>query len=366
MSTCLSLANQYGDLDVRDGVPKGYEHVRGERLQPICRKLKIRFAQALLGWGGTKRFPKPLHNGVVVSVRSAPRLRLALSEREQRATLRREREQAKEKLRVTEQLEKQRQAFRDKFPNAIDETVEKFFTNGSVYATLEEVPLGKLLPQEIEDLRLSISDEVGVLLTDGGATVVPLFSANLPEDDSPNTSDEETHRRAMELGFTPQKALWALNKFVKIVRFPPKQLVYPLKDNLIGYWSEYLIDGRIARHESKVCWSCNGSGIHWSDEECFDCGGSGYYSYQILYEVRYRFPGDERVYCFHTYKKPAHLTDEPGADQRSYGYRFSSEDRKQLLFGFHDLLRVVRHELKLLTDVAMDQARHHSDRAIQM
>ena len=88
MSQCLKVASRWGNIDVRAGVPKGYEHVRGKRLQVICRKLKIRFAQALIGWGGTKRYPKPIHDGVVVSARSASRLRLALQVREARAKAR--------------------------------------------------------------------------------------------------------------------------------------------------------------------------------------------------------------------------------------------------------------------------------------
>lgn len=84
MSEVLKIANQFRNLDIRFGIPKGYEHISGMRLQSLCRKLGIRYADALVGWGGTKKFPKPILDGVVVICRSAVRLRSEIQQRNRR------------------------------------------------------------------------------------------------------------------------------------------------------------------------------------------------------------------------------------------------------------------------------------------
>jgi Rad4 beta-hairpin domain 3 len=85
ISDALSVRT-YGNVDGRYGVRKGYVYVRGQRLQSLCRKLGIRFAQALIEFGGKKRFGyHPIFDGVVVSARSASKLLAAIKEREERA-----------------------------------------------------------------------------------------------------------------------------------------------------------------------------------------------------------------------------------------------------------------------------------------
>jgi len=82
----LAIANGYGNVDVCDGLRKGYVHVRGQRLQPLCRKLGIKFAQAWIGFDGKKRYGyHPVFDGVVVSARSAPKLLTAIKDRDERA-----------------------------------------------------------------------------------------------------------------------------------------------------------------------------------------------------------------------------------------------------------------------------------------
>jgi len=80
----ISIANEYGDVDVRNGLTGQYRHISGKRLQPLCRKLNIRFARALVEWGGTYRHPKPVYNGVVVSAASADKLMAAIQAREEK------------------------------------------------------------------------------------------------------------------------------------------------------------------------------------------------------------------------------------------------------------------------------------------
>ena len=81
----LSIANRYGNVDVRRGVPKGYAHVPGKWLQPLCRKLGIKYAGALVGWGGGWRFPCPHVDGVIVAAESAKRLTQAIQARQARS-----------------------------------------------------------------------------------------------------------------------------------------------------------------------------------------------------------------------------------------------------------------------------------------
>jgi hypothetical protein len=80
----LSIVNGYGNVDVREGLSKAYTHVRGTRLQPLCRKLGIRFAPAVVFFEETRYGYKPVYNGVVVSTRSAAKLQAAIAEREKR------------------------------------------------------------------------------------------------------------------------------------------------------------------------------------------------------------------------------------------------------------------------------------------
>src|SRR5438874_392925 len=85
MAAALSIANGYGDVDVRQPLSRSYRHVPGGRLQPLCRALRISFARALVGIGCSRYGSKPFFDGVVVSARSARRLLEAIAERERRA-----------------------------------------------------------------------------------------------------------------------------------------------------------------------------------------------------------------------------------------------------------------------------------------
>jgi hypothetical protein len=86
MKTTLSIINKYGNVDVRNGLRKGYVHIRGKRLQPLCCKLKIKFAPALVGFDCTDSFRnRAVIDGVVVTARSASKLAEEIKEREKRA-----------------------------------------------------------------------------------------------------------------------------------------------------------------------------------------------------------------------------------------------------------------------------------------
>ena len=87
MSPCkrLSIANGYGSVDIRNGLAKAYVHIRGQRLQPLCRKLGIKYAEALVDFEERGRKAKygwaPRFDGVVISRRSKSKLLQAIAER---------------------------------------------------------------------------------------------------------------------------------------------------------------------------------------------------------------------------------------------------------------------------------------------
>lgn len=314
----------------------------GKGLGAICRRADISYVLCR----------KPL--GVYVSCESAPRLNQLIANRDARI---------QEKLRKEEEAaesdRQNRAKFIIQFPAASDEVIEQFYDRWSryssdVYNSLSAVPLNRLTQTELAELRLGQREQAGILLADEGATVIPLYRARLRREDDAAT-DESVHRQAMQSGFTAQRALWAINRLVKIVDSPLKSEVYSVKDQLLTHWSDYLVDGRVSRLERRYCWSCDGGG-------CYRCYGTGVHKERTLYEVRYRFPGDDKTYCFHTFTKPRLLTEDPGADKQVYGYRFTPEERQQLLYGFHDLLRIVRFEADRLMKAAEAKERDELNR----
>jgi hypothetical protein len=80
----LKIGNVYGNFDLtRGSCPKGYQVVSGDRLTLLCRKLNLRFVQAVTGWTGKKRYGyKPVFGAVIVSAKAAPKLLAAIQERE--------------------------------------------------------------------------------------------------------------------------------------------------------------------------------------------------------------------------------------------------------------------------------------------
>jgi hypothetical protein len=78
--------NDYGNIDIRNGVSDGYAHIRGKRLQPLCKKLNIEYAEAFVGF---KRYGmsgyKPVIDGIVIKNEDLPHLNQAIQERNKRA-----------------------------------------------------------------------------------------------------------------------------------------------------------------------------------------------------------------------------------------------------------------------------------------
>lgn len=86
MSLITELKNDYGNIDVRGSLPVGLVHIKGKRLQPTCKALGVEFAEAFVGFGGTKRFPKALTNGVVVAEADAAQIITAIEKKKEKDT----------------------------------------------------------------------------------------------------------------------------------------------------------------------------------------------------------------------------------------------------------------------------------------
>lgn len=83
----LKISNSYRNVDVRNGFSKRYCHVRGDRLGQLCDKIGIKYAKALIGFNGKKRYGySPVFDGVVISSRSKAKLLKAIEERSKRAS----------------------------------------------------------------------------------------------------------------------------------------------------------------------------------------------------------------------------------------------------------------------------------------
>lgn len=104
----LAIANGFGSVDVRATLSKRYVHVPGKRLQPIWRKLGIKYANALTGFIDKKRFGwKPVLDGVVVSSQSAPKLIAEIENRRQRNTFTPEQLEQRQKARKRQKARRQ-------------------------------------------------------------------------------------------------------------------------------------------------------------------------------------------------------------------------------------------------------------------
>jgi hypothetical protein len=82
----LAIADRHGHVDVRGGVPKGYIHVRGDRLGHLCDQQGVRRAAALVNIemvGPTKSRHHRITDGVVIAARDMRQVRRELDRQEQ-------------------------------------------------------------------------------------------------------------------------------------------------------------------------------------------------------------------------------------------------------------------------------------------
>ena len=105
----LKIVNNYGNVDLTNTVlPKRYKHVKGNRLQPLCRKLKMKYAEAVVGFKRSRKYGyKPVTDGVVVSIKSEEKLLHAVAEREKRAVPPEKAKERREKAKLARERRKQ-------------------------------------------------------------------------------------------------------------------------------------------------------------------------------------------------------------------------------------------------------------------
>jgi hypothetical protein len=104
----LKIANSYGNVDVRNGVPNGYEQVRGKRLQPLCRELGIEFARALVNIEQSGPYRRRILDGVVVPADSAPKLIEAINARNNTPAAKARKQQKERERKESSRKERQR------------------------------------------------------------------------------------------------------------------------------------------------------------------------------------------------------------------------------------------------------------------
>lgn len=78
--------NEYGTVDIRNGIPKGCAHFPGMRLQLTCRSIGIEFAQAMTGFKKHRGFYRPVFDGVIVLAKYRRRMTRALKAKAERNT----------------------------------------------------------------------------------------------------------------------------------------------------------------------------------------------------------------------------------------------------------------------------------------
>jgi hypothetical protein len=131
------------------------------------------------------------------------------------------------------------------------------------------------------------------------------------------------------------KAVWVANRLIKLDPAHKREF-YPLKDSFLAAKRGCLVEGRVARVETRSCWGYFGT--------CDRCCGDGIYSSSTLYEHHLRIASQD--FCFHSYTRPASLSEAPGADLPSYGRRFTAQELRALPpLRLADYMRVLRARL---------------------
>jgi hypothetical protein len=62
----LNIANRYGDVDIRHGVPFGFVHLPEDKAAKLCVKFDVSFANAMVGFVNIEGKWKPVRQGVVL------------------------------------------------------------------------------------------------------------------------------------------------------------------------------------------------------------------------------------------------------------------------------------------------------------
>lgn len=133
-------------------------------------------------------------------------------------------------------------------------------------------------------------------------------------------------------------ALWIANREAKTHALSTKKKLYSVKDEFIR---RYGSEGYRVREESKLCFSCDGSGEDRYGERCERCDGTGKYLQRWLYVHHFEVAG--KTYSFHSYQEPKVLLEGLGESLDNYGTRFTVEEVKQLALPMTGLIRILSY-----------------------
>lgn len=324
----FKYANEYGNIDARGKLPKGYCHVsniKGIKMSHWLNKLNISFLKALVGFKETNYCYKPIFDGVVIANRSKNKLLTFLDQKQKE----KEAEERKKETQKQKEEEKRKAEAIDKlanqYPSLDRNIIRKLVTDRTRIISRDSIgyQFGHGTKSYWNDLGFRVDDEpVGCLIR--GKQLHDIYSKrSLVPKRSQKTVKQLKQDWLKKYGtrnLLLANALKIANRLQKVHRISD---FYDMKDKWIQVNQSNLIEGKIARHERKTCWSCGGEGEN-GYEECYKCGGSGIYSSRTLYEHKFNIASQN--FCFHSYVRPASLSEENGADLKHYGRPFNRSE----------------------------------------
>lgn len=111
------------------------------------------------------------------------------------------------------------------------------------------------------------------------------------------------------------EACFALNRYAKHATCSEdhRDEIYRLKGGLVRVLYLLGLAAEVKRHVLELdgleCWGCDGVGTRWDGDDCYRCGGTGWYrKQQTRVFVAFRFQVGGRAYCWH---QPGHLVNWP-------------------------------------------------------
>lgn len=325
-------ANEYGNIDARGKLPKGYCHVskiQGINIHHWVKKLNISHLKALVGFKETSYCYKPVFDGVVIANRSKNKL-LTFLDQKQKEKEAEERKKERQKQKQEEKIKAEAiEKLASQYPRLDRKIIRKLVVDRTRIFSKEKVgyQFGFGTKSYWNDLGFRVDGKpTGYLIR--GKQIFPIYSDGCLISKRSRITVKQLKKVWLKKYGTKElllaNALKIANRLQKVNRISD---FYDLKDDWIRANQSNLTEGKIARHERKTCWSCNGSGEYFSGyghEECYKCCGTGIYSDRTLYEHDFNIDG--QAFCFHSYVRPARLSKKNGADLKHYGRPFRQSE----------------------------------------
>ncbi|MEQ8853625.1 hypothetical protein [Gimesia sp.] len=316
--------NLYGNIDVRNGIPRGYCHVRridGISLHHWLTKLNIDYAKAMTGFCNSRFGCKPEFDGVVIATGAKPKLFAAIQERQRQKEAARIKEKRQEQIRI-EQFRAARVAeLASQYPKLDRQIILQFVIDGTNIIASDELgyQFGNGTKNYWSNLGFrTAGNPWGCHIN--GKRIYSIYNCRSLRAKKTKLTVKQLNKAWLKKYKTEElllaNALKLVNRLQKVNRIDE---VYSLKDQWIEANQHNLTEGKFVRRETKVCWSCDGG-----YDDCWSCGGTGIYSDRTLYEHNFNIAGQD--ICFHSYVKPEILSDGKGADLRNYGRPFKRSD----------------------------------------